>query len=311
MSNTNTKRMGKMTITKLSKLTLTLGLGLTLAACGAESDCAGSTENTEEFDATQTINVISREDGSGTRGAFTEITGVLVEDGDTQTDNTYSGATIQNSTSGVMTTVTGDSASIGYISLGSLDDSIKAVNIEGVEATPETVQDGSYAISRPFNIAYNGELSEVAQDFWTYIMSAEGQEIVVSEGYVEAVTEAPAYEAAEDMTGNISIVGSTSVTPVMEVLVEEYTALNPEVTIDVTSNGSSAGMTAAMDGSADIGMASRELKDEELEVLTAEPLAIDGIAVIVNSENSVEDLTMEQVKQIFTGEVTTWDEVAK
>lgn len=300
-----------MTITKLSKLTLTLGAGLALAACGADSSSSGSSENAEGFDTSQTINVISREDGSGTRGAFTEITGVLVSEGDTETDNTYSGATIQNSTSGVMTTVAGDPASIGYISLGSLDDSIKAVTIEGVEATAETVQDSSYAIARPFNIAHNGELSEVAEDFWSYIMSAEGQEIVVGEGYVESVTDAPAYEATEGMSGNISVVGSTSVTPVMEVLVEEYTALNPEVTIDITSNGSSAGMTAAMDGSADIGMASRELKDEELDVLTAEPLAIDGIAVVVNPENTIEDLTMEQVKQIFTGEVTTWDEVSK
>lgn len=300
-----------MTITKLSKLTLTLGLGVTLAACGANSDSTNSSESAQGFDTSQTINVISREDGSGTRGAFTEITGVLVAEGDTETDNTYSGATIQNSTSGVMTTVAGDPASIGYISLGSLDDSIKGVNIEGVEATAQTVQDGSYAIARPFNLAHNGELSEVAQDFWSYIMSAEGQEVVVSEGYVEAVTDAPTYEAAEGLSGNISVVGSTSVTPVMEVLVEEYTTLNPEVTIDITSNGSSAGMTAAMDGSADIGMASRELKDEELEVLTAEAIAIDGIAVIVNPENTIEDLTMEQVRQIFTGEVTTWDEVAE
>ncbi|WP_407391115.1 substrate-binding domain-containing protein [Carnobacterium jeotgali] len=300
-----------MTITKLSKLTLTMGVGLTLAACGADSGSTDSSKDAEGFDASQTINVISREDGSGTRGAFTEITGVLVEDGDNETDNTYSAATIQNSTSGVMTTVAGDPASIGYISLGSLDDSVKAVKIEGIEATAETVQDNSYAIARPFNIAHNGELSEVAQDFWSYIMSAEGQEIVVGEGYVEAVTDAPAYEAAEGMSGNISVVGSTSVTPVMEVLVEGYTALNPDVTIDVTSNGSSAGMTAAMDGSADIGMASRELKDEELESLTAESIAIDGIAVITNTENSIEDLTMEQVRQIFTGEVTTWDEIAK
>ena len=300
-----------MTITKLSKLTLTMGVGLTLAACGADSGSTDSSKGAEGFDASQTINVISREDGSGTRGAFTEITGVLVKDGDNETDNTYSAATIQNSTSGVMTTVAGDPTSIGYISLGSLDDSVKAVNIEGIEATAETVQDNSYAIARPFNLAHNGELSEVAQDFWSYIMSAEGQEIVVGEGYVEAVTDAPAYEATDGMSGKISVVGSTSVTPVMEVLVEGYTALNPDVTIDVTSNGSSAGMTAAMDGSADIGMASRELKDEELEVLTAEPIAIDGIAVIVNTENSIEDLTMEQVKQIFTGEVTTWDEIAK
>lgn len=300
-----------MTITKLSKMTLTLGLGLTLAACGTDSGSTDSSEGAAEFDTSQTINVMSREDGSGTRGAFTEITGVLVAEGDTETDNTYSAATIQNSTNGVMTTVAGDPSSVGYISLGSLDDTIKAVTIEGIAATSETVQDGSYAIARPFNVAYNGELSEVAQDFWSYIMSAEGQEIVVGEGYVEAVTDAPAFETTDGMSGNISVVGSTSVTPAMEVLVEGYTALNPDVTIDVTSNGSSAGMTAAMDGSADIGMASRELKDEELEVLTAEPLAIDGIAVIVNNENGIEDLTMEQVRQIFTGEVTTWDEVAE
>jgi len=142
-------------------------------------------------------------------------------------------------------------------------------------------------------------------------MSAEGQELVVGEGYVEAVTDAPAYEAAEGLSGNVSVVGSTSVTPVMEVLAEEYSNLNPDVTIDITSNGSSAGMTAAMDGSADIGMASRELKEEELAELTSEPLAIDGIVVIVHPDNTVEDLTMEQVRQIYTGEVTTWADVAE
>lgn len=294
---------------------LTTGAALLLAACGGgesgtESE-GGETAGGGDFDTSQTINVITREDGSGTRGAFTEITGVLVEDGDTETDNTYAGATIQNSTNGVMTTVAGDPASIGYISLGSVNDTIKPLMINGVEPSTETVQDGSYEIARPFNIAYKGELSEVAQDFWTFVMSAEGQELVVGEGYVEAVSDAPAYEAAEGLSGNVSVVGSTSVTPVMEVLVEEYTTLNPEVTIDVTSNGSSAGMTAAMDGSADIGMASRELKEEELAELTAEPLAIDGIAVIVHPDNSVEDLTMEQVRQIYTGEVTTWADVAE
>ena len=295
---------------------LTTGAALLLAACGGGEESGTGSEGGEtagggDFDTSQTINVITREDGSGTRGAFTEITGVLVEDGDTETDNTYAGATIQNSTNGVMTTVAGDPASIGYISLGSVNDTIKPLMINGVEPSTETVQDGSYEIARPFNIAYQGELSEVAQDFWTFVMSAEGQELVVGEGYVEAVSDAPAYEATEGLSGNVSVVGSTSVTPVMEVLVEGYTNLNPDVTIDVTSNGSSAGMTAAMDGSADIGMASRELKEEELAELTAEPLAIDGIAVIVNPDNSVEDLTMEQVRQIYTGEVTTWADVAE
>lgn len=303
-----------MDFKKISKYALTTGAALLLAACGGGEESGtegGETAGGGDFDTSQTINVITREDGSGTRGAFTEITGVLVEDGDTETDNTYAGATIQNSTNGVMTTVSGDASSIGYISLGSVNDTVKALMINGVEPSTETVQDGSYEIARPFNIAYSGELSEVAQDFWTFVMSAEGQELVVEEGYVEAVSDAPAYEAAEGMSGNVSVVGSTSVTPVMEVLVEEYTNLNSDVTIDVTSNGSSAGMTAAMDGSADIGMASRELKEEELAELTAEPLAIDGIAVIVHPDNSVEDLTTEQVRQIYTGEVTTWADVAE
>lgn len=293
---------------------LTTGAALLLAACGGGEEAgteSGDNAGGGDFDTSQTINVITREDGSGTRGAFTEITGVLVADGDTETDNTYAGATIQNSTNGVMTTVAGDPVSIGYISLGSINDTVKALMINGVEPSTETVQDGSYEIARPFNIAYKGELSEVAQDFWTFVMSAEGQELVVEEGYVEAVSDAPAYEAADGLSGNISVVGSTSVTPVMEVLVEEYKNLNPDVTIDITSNGSSAGMTAAMDGSADIGMASRELKEEELAELTAEALAIDGIAVIVHPDNSVEDLTTEQVRQIYTGEVTTWADVAE
>lgn len=304
-----------MDFKKISKYMLTTGAALLLAACGGGESGAenqdGETADGGSFDTSQTINVITREDGSGTRGAFTEITGVLVEDGETESDNTYAGATIQNSTNGVMTTVSGDPTSIGYISLGSLNDTVKAVNIGGIEPSTETVQDGSYEIARPFNIAYKDELSEAAQDFWTFVMSAEGQELVVGEGYVEAVTDAPAYEAAEGLSGNVSVVGSTSVTPVMEVLAEEYSNLNPDVTIDITSNGSSAGMTAAMDGSADIGMASRELKEEELAELTSEPLAIDGIVVIVHPDNTVEDLTMEQVRQIYTGEVTTWADVAE
>ncbi|MFL2104672.1 substrate-binding domain-containing protein [Desemzia sp. FAM 23991] len=303
-----------MDFKKISKYMLTTGAALLLAACGGGEEAgteSGDNAGGGDFDTSQTINVITREDGSGTRGAFTEITGVLVADGDTETDNTYAGATIQNSTNGVMTTVAGDPVSIGYISLGSINDTVKALMINGVEPSTETVQDGSYEIARPFNIAYSGELSEVAQDFWTFVMSAEGQELVVGEGYVEAVSDAPAYEAAEGLSGNVSVVGSTSVTPVMEVLVEEYKNLNPDVTIDITSNGSSAGMTAAMDGSADIGMASRELKEEELAELTAEALAIDGIAVIVHPDNSVEDLTTEQVRQIYTGEVTTWADVAE
>lgn len=301
-----------MNWTKACKVVATLGTVLTLAACGNGGENSDASANGGgEFDASQPINVITREDGSGTRGAFTELTGVLVEEGDTEIDNTYAGATIQNSTNGVMTTVAGDQAAIGYISSGSVDDSVKPVNVDGAEATPEAIKDGSYPIARPFNVAYKGELSEVAQDFWSFMFSAEGQEIAVAEGYIEAAADAPAYEAAEGLSGSVSVVGSTSVTPVVEAMAEEYQSLNPDVSIDITSNGSSAGMTAAIDGSADIGMASRELKEEEAAELTAEPVAIDGISVVVNSENPVEDLTMDQVRQIFTGEVTEWSEVVE
>lgn len=291
---------------KTGKLAAVFGTALTLAACGGGGGSADG-----EFDTSQTINVITREDGSGTRGAFTEITGVLVEEGDTEIDNTYAGATIQNSTNGVMTTVQGDTYAVGYISAGSVNDSIKPVTIDGVEATSEAIADGSYPIARPFNVAYSGELDEAGQDFWNFMFSAEGQEIAAAEGYIEADPEAPAYEAAEGLSGSVSVVGSTSVTPVVEAMAEEYQSLNSGVSIDITSNGSSAGMTAAIDGSADIGMASRELNEDEAAELTHQPVAIDGIAVIVNNENPAEDLSMEEVRQIFTGEITEWSAVAE
>lgn len=302
-----------MHIKKSSKLVLTLGIGLFLAACGnTSSDAAGSSSTGEEFDTSQTIHVVSREDGSGTRGAFTEITKVLEKDADgNEIDGTYSEAAIQNSTDGVMTSVAGDATSIGYISLGSLNDKIKAIKIEGVTPKAETIKDGSYAIARPFNVVYKDNLNKEAQDFWDFMFSQQGQEIIVKEGYVEANDKAPVYTAPKNVEGKISIVGSTSVTSVMEVLAEEYKTLNPKATIDITSNGSSAGIAAAIDGTADIGMASRELKEEEKTSLTVGVLAMDGIAVIVNKENTIDELTMKQVKDIFTGEWTTWKDLAK
>ncbi|MCA9764924.1 MAG: extracellular solute-binding protein [Carnobacterium sp.] len=299
-----------MHIKKSSKVLMALGMALFLAACGnSSSDATGSSLTEGEFDLTQPIHVISREDGSGTRGAFTEITKVLEKDADgNEIDATYMEAAIQNSTDGVMTSVAGDATSIGYISLGSVNDTIKALKIEGVHPTPETIKDNSYAIARPFNLVYKDKLSKEAQDFWDFIFSQQGQEMVVKEGYIEADDQAVIYTASENLDGKVSIVGSTSVTSVMEVLAEEYQALNPNVTIDITSNGSSAGITAATDGTADIGMASRELKEEEKEVLTVSVLAMDGIAVIVNKENTTDELTMEQVKAIFTGEQLIWQE---
>ena len=284
-----------------------------------------------------TIGVVSREDGSGTRGAFVEIVGVVDEEDD---DLTTLDAVIQNSTNGVMQTVAGDVQAIGYISLGSLGDDVKALAVDGVEATAENVTNGTYPIARPFNVAWSkdSELSEVATDFLDFVYSAEGQAIVEEEGYVqvtrsadeedaeateeestdeeateEEATEAvelPSYEAS-GLEGTIEVVGSTSVSPVMEKLAEAYSALNEGVTINITSNGSSAGMEAATNGTADLGMASRELADDEKEVLNFDAVAIDGIAVVVHPENPLADISLDHVKQVFLGEVTEWEELAQ
>lgn len=272
---------------------------------GTEAPPADDVEETPDFDTSQTINVISREDGSGTRGAFVEIVGVEDADGN---DDTYLEAVIQNSTNGIMTTVAGDEYSIGYISLGSLNDTVASVNVDGAEATTDNIKSGAYPISRPFNIAYQEGLAELPQDFVNFIMSADGQAIVADNSLIEAVDGAEAYEPA-GLSGTIVVGGSTSVTPVMEKLSEAYEGLNDGVSIEIQSTGSSAGMTAAMEGSADIGMASRDLKDSEKEALSYEAIAIDGIAVIVSNENPIRDLSMDEIQSIFLGELTTWSEV--
>lgn len=320
-----------------------------------------------------TINVVSREDGSGTRGAFVEIVGVVDENED---DMTTTSAVIQNSTNGVMQTVAGDPNAIGYISLGSLDDIVKSVTVDGAEATPEAINAGDYPIARPFVVAWGEDQSDVSADFLTFIHSQEGQTIVEEEGYIavdasasaegeesseeaasEETTEEPAegeesagaeeaaseeeasseetteeesateeesteeesgsvvaslpsYEAA-GLEGTIEVVGSTSVTPVMEVLAEEYMALNPDVTINITSNGSSAGIEAATGGAADLGMSSRELTEDEAAALNQANIALDGIAVVVHPESTVEDLSLETIRSIFLGEVTEWEEAAQ
>lgn len=267
--------------------------------------CTGTDNGADGgFDTSQTINVISREDGSGTRGAFVEIVGIVDEN---DNDLTTVDAVVQNSTNGVMTTVAGDEYSIGYISLGSLNDTVKALKVEGVEATAENVKSGEYKIARPFNIAFQSGLSELAKDFVNFILSAQGQAIVEENGFIAAL-DGEEYTPS-GLTGTIVVAGSTSVTPVMEKLAEAYKGLNDGVSIEIQSTGSSAGMTAAMEGSADIGMASRDLKDSEKEVLEYEVIAIDGIAVIVNKENTIEDLTMDDIRSIYLGEITTWDEV--
>ena len=261
--------------------------------------------------ASGTINVISREDGSGTRGAFIELFGIQEEKDGEKVDMTTEDASITNSTSVMMTTVAGDENAIGYISLGSLNDTVKAVKIDGAEATAENVADESYKVSRPFNIVTGEKASEAAQDFVSYIMSADGQQIIEDNGYIKADAEAGAYEAT-DAEGKVVVAGSSSVSPVMEKLKEAYEAVNKNVTVEVQQSDSTTGVTSVAEGICDIGMASRELKDEEKELgLTATVIAQDGIAVVVNTSNEIEDLTSDQVKAIFTGETTEWEDLAK
>ena len=251
------------------------------------------------------ITVISREDGSGTRGAFIELFGVQDSD---KVDQTTAGAEITNSTSVMMTSVAGDPNAIGYISLGSLNDTVKAARIDGAAATVENIKNGSYGISRPFNIAVTETVSELGQDFIDFIMSTDGQDVIEKSGYIR-IDDTKAYSGTAP-SGKIIVAGSSSVSPVMEKLVEAYQAINSGAEIELQTSDSSTGMKSAIDGVCDIGMASRELKDSEIESgLTEITIAMDGIAIIVNNESANEDLTKEQVRQIFTGEVTRWSEI--
>ena len=261
--------------------------------------------------ASGTIDVISREDGSGTRGAFIELFGIEEKQGDEKVDMTTEDASITNSTSVMMTTVAGDENAIGYISLGSLNDTVKAVKIDGAEASAENVANDTYKVSRPFNIITTDKLSDAAQDFENYIMSADGQQIVEDNGYIKVADDAKAYEQS-DAEGKVVVAGSSSVTPVMEKLKEAYAEVNPNAEIEIQQSDSTTGMTSAIDGICDIGMASRELKDEELEAgLTSTTIANDGIAIIVNNDNPTDDLSVDQVKSIYVGETTTWGDLTK
>lgn len=299
------------------KITATALFGVLAASAfagcgGANSSSNGSSDagsDAAKFDASKTISVVTREEGSGTRDAFTELTGVLVKDGDNKTDNTTTSAVTINSTEAVITNVKDNEAAIGYISLGSLNDTVKALKIGGVEATADNVKSGDYAVSRPFNIAYKSELSDVAQDFVDYIMSSDGQKIVSDNGYV-TVSENAAYSGKKP-SGKISVAGSSSVSPVMEKLAEAYQKVNTNAKVEIQTSDSSAGMQSAMGGTCDIGMASRDLKDEEKSALKVETIAKDGIAVIVNNANTCDDLTLDQVKSIYTGETTVWSDIIK
>lgn len=302
---------GVLSVCALSGCTSSNTATETTAAAGAQADTSANAETdtktaSSDFDPSKEINVCSREDGSGTRGAFIELFGVEQKnDAGEKVDYTTDDAAITQSTGVMMTTVSQDEYAIGYISLGSLDNSVKSVDIDGVEATVENINSGDYKIARPFNIATKDDISDVAKDFITFIMSADGQAVIADNGYISS--EGEAYESTKQ-SGKITVAGSSSVTPVMEKLKEAYEAINPDVTVEINQSDSTTGMNSAMEGICDIGMASRELKDSELAGgLTPTVIAMDGITVIVSNDNPVENLTSEQVKNVYTGDITTWD----
>lgn len=298
-------------LTKKNILTSALALAL-LAGCNsstAASTSNGTNESTSDFDASNEITVISRESGSGTRGAFIELTGVEEKQGDQKVDLTTDDAQVVNSTSVVLTTVETDPYAIGYVSLGTLNDKVKAVKVDGAEATADAIKAGNYKLSRPFNVATKGEpTNEVTKDFMAYILSDEGQAIVSDNGYI-ALDSTKTFEGIQP-SGSIVVGGSSSVSPLMEKLIEAYQKVNPNASIDLQTSDSTTGMTSCAEGSYDIGMASRELKQEELdEGLVNTVIATDGIAVIINNDNPTDELSSDQIKSIYTGETTTWEEV--
>lgn len=302
---------------KLAVLALSAALVMgTMTGCGStnsdakNSDNAGTNKSASSetgFDTSKDISVVSREDGSGTRGAFIELTGVEEKDADgNKVDNTTLDASITNSTEVMMTTVSGNDYAIGYASLGSLNDTVKAVKVGGVEATADNINAGTYTLARPFNIVTGDSVSEVAQDFINYIMSEDGQKIISDNGYIEV--ENTGSFTSSKVKGSIVVAGSSSVTPVMEKLKEAYAKVNSNASIEIQESDSTTGVNSAIEGTCDIGMASRDLKDEEKGV-KATAIAKDGIAVIVNNNNTIDDLTVDQIKDTFTGAVTTWADV--
>lgn len=294
---------------KILAIAMTALMVVGVAACGSSSSSSttdSSSTDTTADEMTGPISVISREEGSGTRGAFVELMGI-VDDNDN--DITTIDAEITNSTSVMLTTVAGNKQSIGYVSLGSLSDDVKAVKVDGVEASVDDIKNGSYSVSRPFLVAYkDGQLSELAQDYLKYILSADGQAIISENGYISVSDSAEAYTAS-GLSGKLVLAGSTSVSPVMEKLADAYKALNPDVTIEIQQTGSGAGITSAIEGVCDFGMSSRELKESEAAELKADQIALDGIAVIVNNENPTDDISSENIKNIYLGEVTNWEDV--
>lgn len=277
---------------------------------GVEAEASEESAPASDFDYDNDIAVVSREDGSGTRGAFIELFGVEQKnEAGEKVDYTTLEATVTNNTSVMMTTVANDEYAIGYISLGSLDATVKAVKIDGAEASVENIKNGSYAVNRPFNLAVKEELNDAAQDFMNYILSAEGQAVIEENGYIKINDDAAAFES-NGAEGKVIVAGSSSVTPVMEKLKEAYAAVNDKVNIEINTSDSSTGVSSAIEGTCDIGMASRALKDSETaEGVQEVTIAKDGIAVIVNNDNPIDDLSAETVKNIYVGDILTWSEI--
>lgn len=292
---------------KKSIKVITMILAISLLVVGCSGNKSGDDTSASKEDRGRKIVVISREDGSGTRGAFVELTGVLEKDAEgNKVDKTTEEAIIQMKTDAVISSIAGDEGAIGYISLGSLNDKVKGLKIDGFEPTSENVKSGDYSVVRPFNIATKGERNELTNDFISFILSEQGQEVVA--GNYISLDESSPFEAKE-VEGKIVVAGSSSVTPVMEQLKEAYIKLNPKANIEIQLSDSSSGMQATMDGIVDIGMASRELKETESQELDSEVIALDGIAIIANINNEVEGLSMDQLKSIFIGEVTNWKDI--
>lgn len=306
--------MRKVSLKKSAAIILSIAcVAGSLIGCGGSSNSGSSVSSNSSAASGQSalkkITVVSREDGSGTRGAFIELFGIEEKDASgKKIDNTTEDANITNSTEVMMQTVAGNPAAIGYTSLGALNSSVKALKVDGAEATVANVKSGSYKVTRPFNIATKESVSEAATDFINYILSAEGQKVVEDKGYISEGNKG-AFKS-NGASGKVVVGGSSSVTPVMEKLIEAYKKVNANVTIELQQSDSTTGMTQAGEGTVDIGMASRELKDsEKSKGLKGTKIAIDGIAVIVNKDNSLDSITSEQVKSIFTGKVTDWSQV--
>lgn len=288
---------------KAISATVVLSSAMFLTACGGGATGVAQAAEPSGFDTNMPIAVVSREDGSGTRGAFIELLGIE-RDG---IDHTFVEADIQNGTSAVITTVAGNTYAMGYISLGSLNDTVSAVKIDGVAATPENVQSGTYPLFRAFYFAVGDNLTDAAQDFLNFVISAEGQEIVASRGYITVDSDAPAF-VSNGATGTVVVTGSTSVFPIVELLGETFGELT-SINVEVHSTGSSAGITAAIDGTADLGMTSRALREAELAQVNAVEIAYDGLAVIVNNNNPIEVVSAEEVRLIFEGELFNWSNI--